>query len=360
MSDQQQQPSPDQQWIPVAPPNPYAADQQAKSSKALAIAAMAVGLLALLTVIVSVAYFSGPVAIAGGVLGLIAIVLGVIALVKKTRPTGASITGVVSAAVAVVGVTALLGAGAIVSPQGDESAPAGESWTPETAPKSLIDWPANMETGSIVFEGPGAPLPRESAPLTAGTAPQTHQVDRASGNDIMIYVDYRCPHCLEFEEANNEFLTSLIAQGNTSVEVVPLSFMDRYSEGSYYSSRASAALACVAENQPDSAWAVHNALLSRAIQPGAGSGPTNEALIDALAQASGGINSAAESCITSESYVPFAQALTEWVFQNPVPNALDADLRIQGTPTVLVNGKVYEGDAADTTAFQTFFKEQAN
>lgn len=355
MSDEQQQAEP--QWTPVAPPNPYAG--QVKSSKVLAIAAMALGLVALLTVVVSVAYFSGPAAIAGGVLGLIAVALGVTALVKKSGPNGASITGVVAASVAVIGVTALFGAGALAKPVIDPVA-GGEAWTPETAPKSLIDWPANMETGGVVFGGPGAPMPRESAPLAAGTAPQPNKVDRAASNDILIYVDYRCPHCLEFEQANSDFLSEMIATGNTSVEVVPLSFMDRYSEGSYYSSRASAALACVVEKQPEAAWSVHNALLSPALQPAAGTGPNNDELISLLNSASGGLNSAAAACITDESYVPFAQALTEWVFQNPVPNALDTSLRIQGTPTVLVNGNVFEGDAADTAAFQAFFKEQAN
>lgn len=358
MSDEQQQPEP--QWTPVAPPNPYAANQQMKSSKALAIAAMATGLVALLTVVVSVAYFSGPVAVAGGVLGLIAIVLGVIALVKKSGPSGASITGVVSAAVAVIGVTALFAVGAVAKPVIDPVTPGGESWTPETAPKSLLDWPANMNSGGVIFEGPGAPMPRESAPLEAGTAPQPNQVDRAAGNDILVYVDYRCPHCLEFEQANSDFLSQVIGEGNTSVEIVPLSFMDRYSEGSYYSSRASAALACVVENQPEAGWAVHNALLSNSLQPSAGAGPDNEQLIKSLGSAAGELNSAAAACVNDETYVPFAQALTEWVFQNPVPNALDNNLRIQGTPTVLVNGVVYEGDAADTAAFQAFFKEQAN
>ncbi|MDI6022277.1 thioredoxin domain-containing protein [Leucobacter sp. UT-8R-CII-1-4] len=358
MSDEQQQPEP--QWTPVAPPNPYAAEQQAKRSKALAIAAMAVGLVALLTVVVSVAYFNGPVAIAGGVLGLLAVVLGVTALVKKSGPTGASIAGVVSAAVAVIGVTVLFGVGAIAKPVIDPVEGSGEEWTPETAPKSLIDWPENMGSGGVIFEGPGAPMPRESAPLAAGTAPQANQVDRAASNDILVYVDYRCPHCLEFEKANSEFLSQVMNDGNTSVEVVPLSFMDRYSEGTYYSSRASGALACVAENQPDATWAVHNALLSPKLQPAAGAGPNNDDLIASLGLAAGELNSAAAACITDESYVPFAQALTEWVFQNPVPNALDTNLRIQGTPTVLVNGVVFEGDAADSAAFQAFFKEQAN
>jgi protein-disulfide isomerase len=54
--------------------------------------------------------------------------------------------------------------------------------------------------------------------------------------------------------------------------------------------------------------------------------------------------------------VPFAQALNEWVFQNPVPNTVDTNVRLEGTPTVVVNGVVYPGDAADPAEFKAFVK----
>ena len=90
------------------------------------------------------------------------------------------------------------------------------------------------------------------------------------------------------------------------------------------------------------------------MQPGAGPGLSNEQLLAALEEEAGPVSSAVRDCVTNEAFVPFAQALNEWVFQNPVPNTLDANVRLEGTPTIVVNGVVYTGDAADPAAFKAF------
>ena len=79
-----------------------------------------------------------------------------------------------------------------------------------------------------------------------------------------------------------------------------------------------------------------------------------ETLLAALEEEAGPVSSAVRDCVTNEAFVPFAQALNEWVFQNPVPNTLDANVRLEGTPTIVVNGVVYTGDAADPAAFKAF------
>lgn len=356
------------QWIPAAPPqHPYAAAAAGSvpgGGKGLVIAAMAVGLVALLTVCVSFAYFNALFAVAGGVLGIVAVVLAVVGLVKRFRPLGASITGVAAGALAMIAVTVLLGAGLLApgsaTPEAGDPAAAGEEWQPGAEQESLLNWPANMATGGIVFEGPGDPLPKPSDPLAAGTSPQPNEVDRETGNDILIYVDYRCPHCGEFEHQNGEYLTELLEAGDTSIEIVPLSFLDRASEGSYYSSRAAGMVACLASAQPEAAWNAHAALLSPEIMPSSGAGPTNEQLISAVEQRTGTLNNGARECITSEAYVPFAQALNAWVFQNPVPNTLASDVRVEGTPTIVVNGEVFAGDPSDPASFRAFVEGLTN
>ncbi len=365
-AEQPEQPAPNgvPQWIPATPPiHPYANGQPAapmRGGKAISIAAMAIGLVALLTVLVSVAYFNAAFAVLGGVLGIVAVVLGVIALAKKARPLGAGITGLATGALTMVTITVLLGVGALSNAFTpvplEQTPPGGESWQPGAEQESLLDWPANMQTGGVVFTGPGDPRPIESEPLTAGAAPAPNQVDRDSRTDILVYVDYRCPHCGIFEQQNGDYLAELMATGNTTVEIVPLSFMDRSSEGSYYSSRAAGAVACFAEAQPGAAWAAHQALLSAEVQPGAGPGPDNAQLLAALKQHVGAIDPAVSDCVTTEAFVPFAQALNEWVFQNPVPNTVDTNVRLEGTPTVVVNGVVYPGDAADPAEFKAFVK----
>ncbi|MBN9613364.1 MAG: DsbA family protein, partial [Actinobacteria bacterium] len=242
----------------------------------------------------------------------------------------------------------------------------GETPPPaETAPPegdgSAIDWPANMATGGIIFGSTGGSIePQRSAPLTQGTAPAVPEVTRDDGkNDVLLYVDYRCPYCMHFEEQNSALLEAAMQTGNTTVEVVPLTFLDRASNGSYYSSRAAGAVACLVDQQPELAWKAHVALLSSKLQPEEGiSGPDNAQLISELEGAVGGLNAKAKDCITTERFVPFAQALSNWVFANTIPNAKDATLRVEGTPTALVNGVPYTGDPTDGAAFRAFFEEQ--
>lgn len=356
------------QWIPVAPQHPYAAPaQQPATGRALALAAMAVGLVALLTAVVSALYFR-PAAGIGAALGLAAAVLGVIALVKRQRPLPASISGLVAAALAILVALAsgMFALGAALMPSLPAADPETDGpGTNETTPPdsgSAIEWPANMANGGIVFElaETDGIEPVRSDPLEPGTAPQPTQVQRdGSQNDVLIYVDYRCPFCMQFEEQNSELLGSAVSEGNTTVQVVPLTFLDRASAGSYYSSRAAGAVACLADQQPEAAWPAHVALLSAELQPEEGiAGPTNEELIASLDRATGGLSAAAKECITGERFVPFASALNDWVFANPIPNAENAGMRVSSTPTVLVNGVPYPGDPADGEAFRAFFEAQ--
>ncbi len=352
------------QWIPAAPPHPYASVQPAKTPaglKALAITSMALGLAALLTLIVAVGFFDIGIAVLGVALGIIALAIGIVALVKKANPIGAAITGVGAGALSTLTATALVALGTFAFGQAKptEVVPEG-SWTPGTAQESLLDWPSNMSSGGIIFEGPGDPQPMPSDPLQAGAAPTPNSVNREAGNDIVVYVDYRCPHCMEFEVQNGEYLASLIESGNTTVEVVPLSFMDRMSDGSKYSSRATGAVACFTDLQPELAWKAHSTLLTPQVQPGVGPGLNNDELITAFQQGVDGMSKNVGACIKNERFVPFAQGLNDWVFANPVPNTLAESVRIQGTPTILVNGLVYPGDPIDPEAFRAFVEEQAN
>ena len=99
---QQTAPAQDPQWIPVPPPNPYATGTaQPATGKGLAITAMALGLLALFSSIVAGLYFSVFVVLAAFV-ALVAVIMGIVALVKRSNPKGAAITGLISGALAIV------------------------------------------------------------------------------------------------------------------------------------------------------------------------------------------------------------------------------------------------------------------
>ncbi|WP_053351907.1 hypothetical protein [Leucobacter musarum] len=100
-------------------------------------------------------------------------------------------------------------------------------------------------------------------------------------------------------------------------------------------------------------------LFDRNVQPAESTpGLDNAALIDAVDAGAGGLNDDARSCIETEKFVPFAQALNSWAFANPVPHAEDPDLAITGTPFVVVDGVPYSGALDDSGAFTKFLAGQ--
>lgn len=352
------------EWIAV--PQAPATPKPQRSTSKLGLISMGLGLVALLTSVIS-GFYLLPLAIAGAALGIVAAVLGVVALIRRVRPLAPTITGLVTGALAMctavfIGLFALgtLAVSGIIVTADEPNAPSEQpQWDQEDTDStpSLLEWPANMASGGILF---GAGLtPQRSEPLRQGDVPATSPINRANGPaDIRLYVDYRCPHCASFEEANGDTLEDLVESGAATLELVPLTFLDRASEGTRYSSRAAAAVACVVNAQPNDAWDAHTALLDLDVQPqGSGPGLNNTELLAVIDDAIGGANAEVRDCVTTERFVSFASALSVWVFGNPVPNAVDPQQQVQGTPLVLVNGMPYTGDPADAAAFNAFLAE---
>ncbi|MEJ6488989.1 thioredoxin domain-containing protein [Leucobacter sp. USCH14] len=349
MTDPQQPASP--------PPHPFAATSPVpgrRASGAVSTAAMALGLGAVVTVVVSAFYF-GYGAILGALLGIAAVVLGILGLVSRRRRAPA-IAGLVAGVLALLGALAL-GVFSVVTLAGavaDHVRPGAPGAVgDEPRAEAQIVWPENMATGGIVFDQDG--VVRSEVP--ASGAPEVPEVGSAA-HSVRVYVDYRCPYCSEFETANGETLERLAASGRATVEIIPLAFLDRVSPDAY-SSRASGAMACVADAQPDAAWEVHRHLFDPAVQPSeTTNGLDNEALIDAVDEASGGANEEVRSCIESERFVPFAQSLNSWVFDHPVPGAQDPELRVTSTPFAVVDGVPYAGAPDDAQGFSDFLAQQ--
>ena len=340
---------------PLAPPpHPYAAAPHGSGGQrggGVSIAAMAVGLAAFVTAIIAALYF-GLGAILAGLLGVAAVVLGIVGLVSRRRRLHAVI-GLASGALAVL-VSLALGIAAVVmlaAGVGSESGAGSAIERPGS--NAEIEWPENMATGGVIFDRDG--VVTSDAPASGQPEAETPS---AQAHSVRVYVDYRCPYCSVFETTNGETLTKLASSGAATVEVVPLAFLDRISPDAY-SSRASAAFACVADAQPEAAWDVHQHLFDPAVQPSETEpGLDNDALIAAVDAAADGASDEVRDCIASEKFVPFAQALNTWVFDSPVPGAKDPDLAVTGTPFVVVDGEPYAGALDDPRAFTDFLAAQ--
>lgn len=155
--------------------------------------------------------------------------------------------------------------------------------------------------------------------------------DAAAPVKVEIYLDYMCPYCGRFERANQAELERLVADGTVRLELYPLSFLDRASNGTAYSTRAANAVATVADRAPDKVLAFNAALFAR--QPAEGTPGPSDAEIAALAREAGVPQEVADA-FTDRIFEPWVAASTQAVFQTG----------ITGTPTVKINGEVFQGD----------------
>ncbi|GAA0796950.1 DsbA family protein [Spirilliplanes yamanashiensis] len=76
-----------------------------------------------------------------------------------------------------------------------------------------------------------------AAGFTAGTGPVA----------VDIYADFMCPACNQFEQQTGPTVDQLAAEGKITVTYHPIAILDRFSNGTQYSTRAAAASAAAAE-----------------------------------------------------------------------------------------------------------------
>lgn len=215
--------------------------------------------------------------------------------------------------------------------------------------------PLNMLSDGVLMTGDGSTVTAQTtAAQDEGDDPvATEWADSDDTANIVVYLDYLCPYCGQFETTNGAQIESLVASGAATLEVHPLSILDRLSSGSEYSTRAANAASCVANSDPDSFLAVNTALFAN--QPAENTtGLTDEELIG-LVSSAGATGDDIASCITDGAYSGWVADATDRALDGPLPNSEVAS--VEGTPTVLVNGEQYDGALDDPDAFAAFVAE---
>ncbi|GLK17185.1 DsbA family protein [Herbiconiux flava] len=210
--------------------------------------------------------------------------------------------------------------------------------------------PQNMASDGIQI---GTGFVAETTPaLAAGEDPVPTVNDPASGTvDIRVYLDYMCPYCGQFEATNNTQLGEWIESGAATVEIHPLSILDRSSLGSKYSTRSANAAACVANYSPDQFWDYNSLLFQN--QPAENTeGLDNQKLKDLAGEAEVTAQGDIESCIDDTTFRGWVADSTSRALEGPLPDTDEA--KVTGTPTVLVNGEKYTGSLTDPDAFSAF------
>ena len=172
---------------------------------------------------------------------------------------------------------------------------------------------------------------------------------------VDIWFDAMCPVCGAFEQANGATLADAVDDGSITLRLHPLTFLDAVSNGTGYSTRAAAALTCVAVTDENAVLPFYQALYTD--QPEENSdGLTDKELAKRASDAGAGDISA---CLAdSGPYKAWAQRNTADSQKGPIEvdgkKVLDV---IKGTPTVLVNGEQYPGGVDDKKAFTKFLAD---
>jgi protein-disulfide isomerase len=184
--------------------------------------------------------------------------------------------------------------------------------------------PATVDAASV-GEPPQAPPAEVVAPGAEAEAGKPVKV--------VLYIDFICPVCKNFEAQYNEQLTSLRNEGKITVEYRALGFLDSRSTTNY-SSRAANAAACVVNESPEKYAEFVDALFAN--QPAEGGAGLSD---DRLKSMASDLGVDISSCVDEKTYRPFVKFTTKEA----------SAIGVTGTPTVFVDGKQWgKGDSAQT------------
>ena len=167
-----------------------------------------------------------------------------------------------------------------------------------------------------------------------GTAPESSAlVNEETGaisfgegeTEVDVFVDFICPICGQFEDMHGEALQEAAAADEITLNIHPISILNRYSTTGEYSSLSASAMYCVASEAPDSALNFFNSLFSN--QPAENTAGLSVEELSAMADEVGA--GAAADCIADGTYMKYSEA--------------QADTHeIQGTPTLEIDGERVE------------------
>ena len=156
---------------------------------------------------------------------------------------------------------------------------------------------------------------------------------------VDVYLDFQCPVCKDFEREAGTTLDDAVAAGTVNVRYHPVAYLDRFSSGTRYSSRSSAASGCAADA---GVFPAYLKALYAAQPPENGDGLPDDRLVS-LGTAAGATSPAFAACVENGRYAEWTKALTETASKDDV----------SGTPTVRVDGKRVDAtDEALTAAIR--------
>jgi protein-disulfide isomerase len=216
--------------------------------------------------------------------------------------------------------------------------------------------PRNMASGGITIQGAELTAAKTAAPSSDAT-PSPMPTPSDGKVLIQAYEDFGCPACQAFEQTNGQQVQQLIKSGAAVVQYHPVAILDNHFTDNSYSSRAANAAAAVANYSPDTYAAFHELLYRTDVQPKEGGpGLSNDRLIELVKQVKASNQSQIEQAIRDQQFKAWVQARTDEFIDKTgslakvtIPSANRAS-----TPTIVVNGRFYDGSITDASAFGSF------
>lgn len=219
--------------------------------------------------------------------------------------------------------------------------------------------PTVMASGGISFASHDGVLTldqaagdTDTAGITASNLPEPG-TQTGEAPHVEVYFDFTCPHCADFEETNASYLKAATTNGDITLEYRPVAIMDRASRGTNWSSRAANAAVCVAEYDSEAYLPVSSALF--AARDSALAGQMDDRALVELVQDYSDAGDELDECIRDGDYYAWVMDRTAEALKNP---DLVGHTGSFGTPTVVVDGKVYAGSWTNTNELNAFIDAQ--
>jgi protein-disulfide isomerase len=173
---------------------------------------------------------------------------------------------------------------------------------------------------------------KPTAPLAApagGTTNGVYVGKSTAKVTVDLYIDFMCPVCHNFENTTGPTLQTMVNAGTVRIFYHPVAYLDRFSSGTNYSSRASAASACAADAK---VFDKYRGILYDN-QPEENSTGLTDAMLIQLGKQAGANAASFDKCVNDGKYAAWTKNITDTA----------SKANITGTPTIKVNGAVVGG-----------------
>lgn len=198
-------------------------------------------------------------------------------------------------------------------------------------------------TPTLVTDGYGILFNGSTTPVSSGEGV----------TDVIIYEDLLCFYCQMFHAETNEYVSGLITGDSTvNVEIRLVAFLDSYSTDEY-STRAMNAVLSVLQYAPEYVLEYIDVLYENQPEEG-GAGLSDDELYSFVDSYSldDTVKANIRSAIDGVSFSDWILSATRVASTGPL-NGLDSSTTITYTPTVFVNGSLYDGTISSST-FEAF------